>query len=243
MVGEKMKINFISTTEYSKNVFEYPTPATLSIPAWFKNMPALIKGQKSVGIGQGGVLASNTTLKSCTPFLDALSAGYVWTAPADIEIKKENGEYFFRWRVEPILISEHSADQHPGLPPAYNGKDFVLKWSFSYVITTPPGYSTFFTHPINRHDLPFRTFSGVVDTDKYPLPVQFPFQLIDKDIEDRIIIEEGTPLCQFFPIKREGWSSSKSSMSPEEVEKTGFNFKKKIVRAYKTRYWNKKSFT
>jgi hypothetical protein len=243
MGNNNMEIQFIDTSPKNRRFFDPPKPASLYIPEWYRSMSPLVEGQSKVGIGNGDSSAANTTLKACSPFLDALTAGYMWTAPADIEVRKQEGELRFRWRTGGDLVTEHTPDQHLGLPPVYGGKDFVLKWAFNFIIKTPPGYSTFFTHPLNRNDLPFRTFSGIVDTDEYTIPVQFPFQLIDKDIEDRIIIEEGTPLCQMFPIKREPWQANNLILSEDEVAKTFFNFKKKIVRAYKSRYWHKKSFT
>ena len=236
-----MEIQFIDTSSEHARFLDPPNPASLHIPQWFKSMSPLIEGEKKAGLGDS--LARNTTLKACSPFLDALTAGYIWSAPADIEIRKRGELFNFKWRTGGDLVTEHSADQHPGLPPVYDGKDFVLKWAFNFIIKTPPGYSTFFTHPLNRNDLPFRTFSGIVDTDAYTVPVQFPFQLIHKDIEDRLIIEEGTPLCQMFPIKREPWQAKHLALSEEEVAKTSFEFKKKIVRAYKNKYWHRKSFT
>jgi hypothetical protein len=243
MGNNNMEIQFIDTKPESLRFIEPPKPASLFVPEWYKSMPVLGGHHSKIGIGDGNSPAPNTTVKACSPFLDSLTAGYVWSAPADIEIRRENDQFSFRWRTAGEMISEHSAAQHPGLPPVEGGADFVMKWAFHFVIETPPGYSTFFTHPLNRHDLPFRTFSGVVDTDTYPLAVQFPFQVITKDIEDRIIIDEGTPLCQFFPIKREPWKSSTSVETENDVAKRNFDFKKKIVRAYKSRYWHKKSFT
>ena len=51
-------------------------------------------------------------------------------------------------------------------------------------IHTETGYATFFTHPLNHLDLPFRTLSSVVDTDSFDaLPVHFPMVLVDHDFE------------------------------------------------------------
>lgn len=233
------KIQFIEYNEQAKYC-KVPQPSNSFIPEWFKKMDTLIQGNKRRGL-LNNIETPNTTMKSCSPFLDALTTGYIWSAEADIEIKTIDDSVFFNWRIETELVSEHSKDQHPILPPAFNGYDFVMKWAFHHIIKTPPGYSTFFTHPLNRNDLPFRTFSGIVDTDSYILPVQFPFQLMATN-DFPIIIEKGTPLCQFFPFKRDNWSSEKISFNYENYKKTKIEYFSKIQKAYKSRYWNKKQY-
>jgi hypothetical protein len=235
-----MNIEFIAITDEAKYFYDPPSPSKKFIPEWYKNMPKTINNER-YQISDSVYSVVNGTLKMCTPFLDGMTTGYMWSAPVDIEVKKQlDGNYFFKWRTEEPIITEHTKDQHPGLPRAFYGQDFVMKWAFNYIIKTPKGYSTYFTHPINRYDLPFVTLSGVVDTDKYKRPVQFPFQIVSKD--EYFIIEKGTPLCQFFPIKRESWKSTFSEMSEIESRKTNFDFKSKIQRAYKNRFWEKKIY-
>ena len=242
-----MKIEFISIDD-SKNFFSPPTPATKHIPKWYKEMPRHLGDDKTSGLSLPNGSSPNTTLKSCVPFLDAMSIGYVWSAPVDIEVRNFSGSYLFRWRdTSRQYITSHNEDQYLGLPaPAElsNEKRNVMKWSMDYLIKTPPGYSTIFTHPHNRNELPFRTLTGVVDTDTYPLPIQFPFEIIVNIQEDRpLIIEQGTPLCQFFPILREDWKSKNKIIDRKEYEKNIWDFQSKIVRSYKNKFWHKKSFT
>lgn len=242
-----MKIQFIPDNEYAEKIFNMPEPSKNFVPKWYKEMNLFIeKKDKKHGIAINNRFAPNTTIKACSPFSDALFSGYIWSLPADIEIRKfqiENQkEISFRWRTHgPDLISEHSLNQHPGMPSLINGELFVMKWSFNFIIKTPPGYSTLFTHPLNRHDLPFRTFSGVVDTDTYTQSIQFPFQIYDFK-EEILILEKGTPVCQFVPFKRDNWSSKKEKYNKDDVEKKSFNFKSKIVRSYKNQFWNKKEY-
>ena len=236
-----MKIKFISTDEISKNFTEPPKPASSFIPEWYKSIPGLVGEEKKHGIHINNPGTSNSTIKGCSPFLDALVTGYIWSAPVDIEIRKEDNNYFFRWRTEGVFVTEHTYDQHPGVPPAFNGKDFIMKWAFNYIIETPKGYSTLFTHPLNRNDLPFKTFSGIVDTDEYNLPVQFPFQILKME-EDLLIIEKGTPLCQIIPFKRENWKSEKENISDLAKRINEFNFKSKIIKSYKKNFWKKKRY-
>jgi hypothetical protein len=46
-------------------------------------------------------------------------------------------------------------------------------------------------------------FPGIVDTDTYKSPVNFPFVLRDPKTDG--LIPAGTPLMQVIPIKRDEW--------------------------------------
>jgi len=240
------KIEFISAEEIADEIIDKPAPSKKFIPDWYKSANKFIEGevQKNGLFGYNPTSATNTTYKSCSPFMDSFLTGYMWAAPADIEIKKApEGYVIARWKTEGDFVSDHTQPQHPGLPERdagyYNNQ--VLKWEFPFTIKTPPGYSTLFTHPLNRSDLPFRTLSAVVDTDCYQLPVKFPFQMLDFE-GDAIIIKKGTPLCQFIPIKRESWVSVFTKFVADRIRKISFDYHSKIVNSYKSRFWNKKDY-
>lgn len=239
-----MEIKFQAIDQVSDAVLDIPKPAVMSIPDWYKNSPTRMDGEKADGLSKETVAVSNLTIKGCSPFLDALSFGYIYELPFDIEFRKDPIKGLgIRWATEMDLISGHTADQYQLLPDPVDGLSGVLKWVFPFKLETPIGYSCLFTHPLNRHDLPFRTFSGVVDTDTYPGAVQFPFQLLSTILEkDIFILEKGTPLCQIVPFKRDDWDSSKEEYNELANKKAHFSLKSKIVRSYKTQWWNKKSF-
>jgi hypothetical protein len=238
----KKQIKFLPATKFAEDVLPTPKPSKNFIPKWYSKTKILIN-DKDHGLAPSGI-APNTTMKACMPFLDALSIGYCYYLPVDLEIRKNylGHDYYFRWRTEGDFISQHDKEQHPLLPAPVNGEDFVSKFCFEFIIRTPPGYSTFFTHPTNRHDLPFRTFSGVVDTDKYNLPIQFPFQLF-KQNKEILIIEKGTPVCQFFPFKREDWDSKTEKYNEKEIKRKIFNFKSIIKSSYKKQVWVSKKYS
>jgi hypothetical protein len=57
-----------------------------------------------------------------------------------------------------------------------------------------------------HRDLPFTILPGVVDTDRYTAPVNFPFLINDPNFEG--LIPAGTPIAQVIPFKREPWEMS-----------------------------------
>jgi hypothetical protein len=227
----------------SELLFEMPKPASTALASWYKKMPLHLDGEKVTALAQSTADVSNLTLKGCSPFLDGLTAGYMFSLPFDVEFrKKADGFFDIRWATEVHYIATHGADQTPGLPSPIGGSKDVFKWRPRWRIITPRGYSALFTHPINRHDLPFRTFSGVVDTDTYNIDVDFPFQVLDDKLEDIYILKKGTPICQVIPFKRDSWSSKSLPADENQTRKNYFDLKSQIVRSYKNKFWHKKTY-
>jgi hypothetical protein len=223
-------------------LYDRPSLATESLPVWYRNMPLHLPGEETTGLSPDGVAVSNLTLKGCMPFLDAMTSGYIFTLPCDIEIRKnKQGLVGLRWATNQDLISQHGPDQAPGLPTPPTGSPSILKWRPGWRVSTPTGYSCLFTHPLNRFDLPFVTLSGVVDTDSYKLGVEFPFRLLETN-KDLVILEKGTPICQVIPFRRDNWQSSVVPFDEVENKKQGFLLKSKIIRSYQTQFWKKKSY-
>ena len=221
-----------------------PVPSKSFIPQWYKDTPPYVENEKEPGMHPNiNAHVSNGTLKSCLPFLDALTTGYMATLASDIEIRKlADGEMSVRWSQLFIdIVQGHNLDQTSHLPLNHGEYKFVSKWLFDWKISTPPGYSCFYTHPLNRHDLPFRTFSGVVDTDVFPDAVHFPFQILPFSGE-RLIIPAGTPICQIFPFKRDEWESEKLEYVKNSKEVAAFQILKTIYKSYKNQWWHKKSY-
>lgn len=240
-----MKLKFEAFDKESELLFEKPKPAVQAIPQWYKNMPTRMDGEKVDGLSKDGIGVSNLTLKGCSPFLDALGAGYIFELPFDIEFRKnDKGMINIRWATNINFISQHGQEQAPGIPSSFDGSQALLKWRPGWRVITPKGYSCLFTHPINRHDLPFRTFSGIVDTDMYQLGVEFPFQLLDSiSNKDIFILEKGTPICQVIPFKRDDWNSEVIKFDEDANTKNVFSLKSKIVRSYKQQFWQKKNYS
>ena len=232
-------------SNYKKDLHEI-VPSSKTIPNWYKKITPNIENAEHYKLDNVNFAVTNQTVKSCPPFLDAMITGYMYTLPFDVELTfREDGFHEFRWRISVEGVTTHHPLQFPNIKnsEAENNKN-IFKWFSPFGIKTPPGYSVFFTHPTNRFDLPFRTFSGVVETDIYHNAVQFPF-IITAELSKKkpiIIIERGTPLVQFFPFKREEWQSEFSEYDESIKWKTEDKFFSRIYKSYKTNYWKRKSY-
>jgi hypothetical protein len=211
------------------------------IPEWYKNSPQKVKGFENFSLNPQNPQVTTSTYKKCSPFLDALINGYIFSLTQDIEvIKKENGMPFILWRSSILTpITWHDNDQWQGLVPPENCHEYVYKWNNDFIIKTPRGYSTLFTHPHNRFDLPFYTLSGVVETDKYNNSVHFPF-FIKNNFTG--IIKAGTPVAQMTFFKRDSWFRNVKKYNKDFIDKEDFKFNSNIERSYKKFFWEKKNY-
>ena len=239
-----MKIKFISNLNNLENECILPTSCKKGIPEWFTKTSKLIDGYEDYRLDGFGSNYTVSTIKQCSPFLDSLISGYFIYLDADVNfIFDENDNVNMRWRIERTLIDNSDMQQHKLLPKPYEGhkEPFTYKWRNFWTIKTPKGYSCLFTHPLNRYDLPFITYSGIVDTDKYEIPVQFPFSVL-KSEEKSFILKKGTPLVQIIPFKRDDWNLEFEKFNENEVSKNNYNFFSTIKTAYKTNFWTRKHY-
>lgn len=185
----------------------------------------------------------NHTVKACMPALDAMTMGYIIPLPQDLSLAPEgDGKKGWIWPSDIFKqIDSHSPGQVSNLPIDSSVWDTnPLKFNNPWVIKTPPGYSTLFTHPFWRDDLPFRCFPGVVDTDTYNFnSVNFPF-LIRKDFYG--IISAGTPMIQVIPFKRVSFSSCVIKEADPAAEKKWQKAKTTFGHRYKLGFRQKKEY-
>jgi hypothetical protein len=194
MSNEIIFTNIINILEEYK-----PTPASLSIPGWYKDMESYIGNQKKPS-GKG---FTSATIKRCMPVFDAITAGYILYTYADIYVSQKDGIPQYECRSF-ATIDFHPIVQAPTYPggKGLSGDAKYPKFLNPWSIKTPKGYSTLFTQPFHR-DSVFTILDGIVDTDKYDAPVNFPFVLNDWSYEG--LIPAGTPIAQVIPFKRENW--------------------------------------
>ena len=226
-----------------------PQPADKHIPDWYKNLESYIGGEKKPS-GQG---QTTGTVKRCMPVFDAVTGGYIITTYVDIFISQK--EMFdsttgdgtgktIPWYEWPSFsaLGFHPIDQAPNHP---DRKELLVeaqypKWINPWAIKTPPGYSVLFVQPFHR-EAPFTILPGIVDTDTYTAPVNFPFILNDWKFEG--IIPAGTPMVQVIPFKRESWQMSIGDEKDLiEQNKVTTRLRTKFFDSYKSQYRQPKEY-
>ncbi len=151
-----------------------------------------------------------------------MTCGFLIPLPIDLEV--QDGEFSWNFEVPKGFVSEyphspigfHDPSQVIGTP-FFDEDRFIIKFNNFWTIEAPPGYSILFTHPVNRADLPFTTFTGLVDCDTFhDSPVNFPAHWHDTGFSG--VLPKGTPVAQCLPVKRESWGSEFDMLSAEENE-------------------------
>ena len=236
--GKNKIIKFFPDSKETEAIIKSPDPSVRHLPDAYKKLPRKI--YKNFEHILPNLKNTNFTLKACVPFFDAMTAGYMITLPCDV-VATKNPEYNYRlfWDVSWDVVTMHSSRQYGDMSIPDGFEPDPYKWEGKWIIKTPPGYSLLFIHPINRHDLPFLTLTGLVDSDMYTsLPVNLPF-LLKENFEG--VIKKGTPIAQIIPIKREEWKSKTLLYNP----KTEFaidDLKSVVQYSYKNRFWEKKKY-
>ena len=236
------KIKIIPKSEESSFIINIEK-ASVHIPDWYKLSKQKIKGLEKFSLIPDFPETTTSTYKKCSPFLDALTNGYIFYLTQDIEVLiKDDGSPYIIWRPAnmPDLVTSHHNDQWSGLEWPKDCHEFVYKWENNFIIKTPKRYSILFTQPMHRQSV-FTILDGIVDTDTYKAPVNFPFVLNDLKWEG--IIPAGTPMAQVIPFKREPWEH-KIGSDKEIKEKNEIlgNLTSLFFNSYKKQFWNKKEY-
>lgn len=233
-----MRIEFLESSPVADNFKPYP--ASEKLPDWYKKTEKHIGGERYFEPKGRGI---SHTIKACMPVTDTLTFGYIIPLQADllvtqIEIGNGETEPYFAWAAG-LGISNQTKEQaqhHPlGKEITYYPK-IVNPWG----VKTSNGYSCLFVSPLNNPNGFFNILPGIVDTDSYVTPVNFPFVLNDPKFSG--IIPAGTPVAQVIPFKRDSWDSVIRNDYNKEIEKNTINLKAKIFNAYKQVFWSRKEF-
>ncbi len=223
------KITFCATDEGMLNIWPHPKPASRVIPEEYKKLKRFTDGNLHA-----------PTVKTCMPFLDSMSMGYIIPFDQDYVVdpvendfsvtpaSKEQGEFGF-----------HNQTQLPKewhKTTGENAGKFINKW----LIKTPPGYSCLFIHPMNRLEERWKIIEGVVDTDNYVNIINFPFILKKRD--KQFLIKKGEPMVQVVPFKRESFTMWSGFYMEKLHSKTINLLNSEWMDRYKKMFWKKKSF-
>jgi hypothetical protein len=184
-------IEFLCRPE-DRGVIAEPVPARGMLPEWFRRLP---------GTDDAQVSATNNglTVKRCLPFLDALSTGWIipLAAAVRLEISDDGRTVTAGWEFDREMVSNHAAFQVAGNP--FEPRP-PMKFHNYWTVRTSPGWSCLFLPAINRPSDVVHVFSGLVDTDTYRSPVNFPFVATASD--GVYSLRQGTPLVQVVPMRR-----------------------------------------
>lgn len=219
-----------------------PKPATSFVPDWYKDMDSYLVGEKKP-TGDG---MTSATIKRCMPVFDVITQGYIITTYVDIFVsQKEQPDDEGNLKAQPWYewpsfgpIQFHPIRQAPK-HPAQNGASYpklINPWG----IKTPPGYSTMFMAPVHRENI-FTIMPGVVDTDTYIAPVNFPMVLTDVKFEG--LIPAGTPIAQIVPFQRESWAMELGKEEDlVEQNKVTSKLRTRFFDSYKSQYRQVKEY-
>ena len=228
------KVIFTPNSDLTFKSLNPPGPSRGFIPKWYKDSPKFTTGKMDFN-DEGGL---NKNYKMCIPFLDIMMAGYMIELPYDLLIEKIGDQISFGWSdSEPLIKTRKNL---VGMPRPAGHYDQAYSWTFYWGVKTPPGYSAIITHPFNRHDLPFVTTSGIIDSDQFSQGGEIPFFLKDGFTG---IIEAGTPIAQIIPFKREDWKSEAMEYDDSFFQKQLYMVRKHLFGAYKKLLWQRKSYS
>jgi hypothetical protein len=170
------------------------------------------------------------------------------TLPYDIQVSREKDSdgplITWSFNVDGIgpFIRQRAEDANNCAWENLDGYDNLkFSWMPGWSIKTPKGYSTLFTHPINSPNLPFQTLTAVVDTDKHPLVINFPFFIRENFYGH---IPAGTPIIQMIPFKRNDWEMEViDNKVPPNYDRQWEVMGNAPMAWYKRKWWTKKSYT
>jgi len=231
-------ITFVARDEFIYNSTQGPVPAKTLIPDWYKDMPT--HHTKTPVFEEHG--NQNATFKQCMPFFDSFTFGYIMLTPCDIMVEKNfDGSNVNVYTHSMFNVVGDRGGPRPNslpIPKDYYQNEFT--WLTHWEAKTPKGYSSLYTHPINRPELPFYTISGVMDTDKWYITGNHPF-IIKKGFEG--IIPLGTPMMSIIPFKRDNWESNFRPIDTMEHDVLQSKVRRHATAGYRKECWSKKEFS
>lgn len=237
----KKIITFIPSLPNADVMLEKPQPTKKFIPQWYKESDYYFEDPS----GSGKKLPQG--LKTCKSFIDSMMLGYCLVTPFDIFVTtKEDGTMDIRWNGPSDwanFVGKRSSVQAPTLPTPAGHNESHLVWQTKWGWKTPRGWSTLVVHPLNRHDLPFITLSGTIDSDRFHGNGNMPFYIKDGFTG---IIPEGTPYAQLIPFRRAGWISYINDSLTKLAEYQGYKLRSTPdpddAETYKNKYWKRKEY-
>lgn len=184
-----------------------------------------------------------TTVKACPGISDAIQFGYTLFFPLDVYVDATSPDKLL-WEVPMPNLDDFYVETNPSwmldgfiAPAGYNKN--TLKLNPLFGVHTPPGYSTWFTHPIHHNELPFIVVDAIIDTDVFPS--KFPITFFVRE-GFKGVIKAGTPFVQVIPFKRDEWTATIIEKNENELQEQQKSMLTRFSGAYKKLLWNRKKF-
>lgn len=237
-----LKIKFVPSYLGSDSELLSPEPAVKHVPEWYKSLAKFERSNNEITLSPDNNLGSDgaqVSTKMCMPFLDALTAGYMYVLEDDLYVDLDkDGKPSLSWKGGNMLV-----DKRPIIDIVVpdNCHPIHYGWRMNWYYETPPGYSVLITHPMNRYDLPFYVQSGIVESDIWGLPVFIAF-FLKRNFQG--VIPKGTPIMQIIPFKRDNWELEviKDEKELDRHELMAENRRSLLYGYYKKTAWRKKIF-
>ncbi len=175
-----------------------PVAARDALPEWLRQMaPRAVSAVHGRGI---------RTLKQCPPFVDAMAHGFMVLLPCDVQVHE--GRFEWDWPLPALSVTNHPRaplsfhvpEQLAGSPLAH-ATHSAIKFNSFWTIELEAGWSLMAVHPVNRGDLPFRTITGLIESDSF-FDVGINFPAIWTDASFIGTLPRGTPVAQCFAVPR-----------------------------------------
>ena len=229
-----------------------PVPAKELLPQWWRDGESFLnKETGKLDIPDKSLRTGG--MKTCMPFLDSITSGYMLTTWADIEVY-ENKNHTIKWKYvrkaedgswvdlewDPDMVHERHGDIGYTMPRPQGYAFNHMAWSSKWGWRTPRGWSMIVTHPYNQFQLPFITLSGFMESDRFVANGNIPFFFKEGWTG---IIEKGTPYAQLIPVKRQSWIAYVDKLANDKMG----NYLAKMVRSvpygyYRTNLWTQKKY-
>ena len=197
------------------DILPRPVAARAALPEWLRRMPATAPSET-----HGHDVR---TVKQCPPFVDAMMHGFVIPLPCEVTVT--DGQLSWDWPLPKLVTKEHTrspisfhAPAQLAGSPLHNASCVAVKFHCFWTIELEAGWSLFATHPVNRADLPFRTLTGIVDSDSFhDVGIFFPALWVDPGFAGTL--PAGTPVAQCFPVRREALDLAFAPFTPDEARR------------------------
>jgi hypothetical protein len=229
-------IKFIAQDEHVWQVRDKPFPAIKKINENWKSIPKYSNKTNTLDFNPRATL----TVKQCVPTLDLLGAGYYMPLWSDCFVQQKNNLPIINWSGGVDVFSVWDISQVSNFELDENCSNIVFKYQHGWTIKTPPGWSCLFIHPVSYPNLPFKSISGIVDTDIFDGEINVPI-VFKKDFKG--ILEKGTPMFQIIPFKRSNWKSEFDVKAPNQHFFDQQKLYSKLIGAYRSLIKDKKTYS